>query len=89
MSRVHLGMKRPIRQFEKSYNDLLSLIKAIEDLPPTEGQKEFYIKRVEQVFNNALVQLNNIKNTQIEYLRRKYEDSRFIKQNSKQRRSAL
>ena len=32
MSRVHLGMKRPIRQFGNSYKELLELIDEIEYL---------------------------------------------------------
>lgn len=70
MGKAHLGMKRPIRQFEKSYNRLLALINAIEELPPTNEQKYFYIKRFKQEFNDTIVQLNNIKNTQIEYLKK-------------------
>ena len=34
MSRVHLGMKRPIRQFENSYKKLLELIDEIEKYHP-------------------------------------------------------
>ena len=70
MSRVHLGMKRPIRQFEKSYKELLELIDEIEKYPPDdELQKILYISRLKERFNDCLIQLNNIKNTQIEYLK--------------------
>ena len=69
MSRVHLGMKRPIRQFERNYNELLDLIFEIEERPPTnEKESQDYIDRLKLKFNYALIQLNNIKNTQIEYL---------------------
>lgn len=45
MSRVHLGMKRPIRQFEKSYKKLLELIEYFEREPiKLEEQKEIRIK---------------------------------------------
>ena len=70
MSRVHLGMKRPIRQFEKHYKELLELIDEIEKYPPDdELQKTLYISRLKERFNDTLIQLNNIKNTQIDYLK--------------------
>ena len=69
MGKVHLGMKRPIRQFEKHYNKLIELVNEIEMYPPNdELQKELYIIRIKNTFNDVLVQLNNIKNTQIMYL---------------------
>lgn len=69
MSRVHLGMKRPIRQFEKHYKKLLELIEEIEKYPPeSELEKSLYKARVKTNFNDCLIQLNNIKNTQIDYL---------------------
>ena len=71
MSRVHLGMKRPIRQFDKSYKELLELIEHFEKEPIIiEVQKEVRIKMLKQRFNDCLIQLNNIKNTQIELLER-------------------
>ena len=70
MSRVHLGMKRPIRQFENSYKKLLELIDEIEKYPPDdELQKTLYVSRLKEKFNDTLIQLNNIKNTQIDYLK--------------------
>lgn len=70
MSRVHLGMKRPIRQFENSYKKLLELIDEIEKYPPDdELQKILYVSRLKERFNDTLIQLNNIKNTQIDYLK--------------------
>ena len=70
MSRVHLGMKRPIRQFENSYEKLLELIDEIEKYPPDdELQKTLYVSRLKERFNDCLIQLNNIKNTQIDYLK--------------------
>ena len=74
MSRVHLGMKRPIRQFENSYKKLLELIDEIEKYPPDdELQKILYVSRLKERFNDCLIQLNNIKNTQIDYLKEKGE----------------
>ena len=74
MSRVHLGMKRPIRQFEKSYKKLLELIDEIEKYPPDdELQKALYVSRLKEKFNDTLIQLNNIKNTQIDYLKERGE----------------
>lgn len=71
MSRKHLGMKRPIRQFEKHYKELLELIDEIEKYPPDdELQKTLYISRLKERFNDTLIQFNNIKNTQIELLER-------------------
>ena len=70
MSRVHLGMKRPIRQFDKYYSKLLELIEEIEKYPPDdELQKTLYVSRLKARFNDTLIQLNNIKNTQIDYLK--------------------
>ena len=69
MSRVHLGMKRPIRQFEKSYEELKNAVNYLEDIKfETQEEKEYAIKRFKKLFNDCLIQLNNIKNTQIEYL---------------------
>lgn len=69
MSRVHLGMTRPIRQFGKYYMKLLELLEEIDKYPPDdELQKELYIARLKSTFNDALIQFNNIKNTQIDYL---------------------
>lgn len=74
MSRVHLGMKRPIRQFDKYYSKLLELIEEIEQFPPTNDlEKLLYISRLKDRFNDALIQLNNIKNTQIDYLKKRGE----------------
>ena len=74
MSRVHLGMKRPIRQFENSYKKLLELIDEIEKYQPDdELQKTLYVSRLKERFNDCLIQLNNIKNTQIDYLKERDE----------------
>lgn len=71
MSRVHLGMIRPIKQFVKYYTKLLNLIDEIETYPPEdELQKQLYISRLKLTFNDTLIQLNNVKNTQIELLNR-------------------
>lgn len=69
MSRIHLGMKRPIRQFDKHYIKLLNLIYEIDMYPPDDKlQKGLYISRLKSTFNDTLIQLNNIKNTQLELL---------------------
>jgi len=69
MSRVHLGMTRPIRKFGEHYRKLLLLIEEIEQFPPdNELEKQLYIARLKTTFNDALIQFNNIKNTQIDYL---------------------
>lgn len=75
MSRVHLGMKRPIRQFENSYKKLLELIDEIEKYQPyDELQKTLYVSRLKTTFNDTLIQLNNIKNTQLELLEKVESD---------------
>ena len=75
MSRVHLGMKRPIRQFENSYKKLLELIDEIEKYQPDdELQKTLYVSRLKERFNDCLIQLNNIKNTQLELLEKVESD---------------
>ena len=44
MSRVHLGMKRPIRQFEKSYEELKNAINYLENIKfETQEEKEYAI----------------------------------------------
>lgn len=74
MSRVHLGMKRPIRQFNKACQEMSEYIRAFEILPPLgDGAKEMAIKEWKECINNVIIQLNNIKNTQIEYLESKGE----------------
>ena len=74
MSRVHLGMKRPIRQFNNSYKKLLELIEYFERKPiEIEEQREVRIQMLKERFNDCLIQLNNIKNTQIDYLKEKGE----------------
>lgn len=71
MSKVHLGMVRPIKQFGKYYTELLNLIDEIEMYPPEdEIQKDLYVSRLKTTFNDTLIQLNNIKNTQLELLER-------------------
>lgn len=71
MSRVHLGMKRPIRKFDENYKKLIELVYEIDMYPPDdELQKELYIARLKSTFNDTLIQLNNIKNTKIELLNR-------------------
>lgn len=71
MSRAHLGLKRPIRQFDKSFEELLELLDYFESNPKTENeeQREVRIKMLKERFNNCLIQLNNIKNTEIQYIK--------------------
>lgn len=69
MSRKHLGMKRPVRQFNKAVNEMFDYVNAFNFLPPLgDGAKEQAIKEWKQVCNNVLIQFNNIRNTQIELL---------------------
>ena len=75
MSRKHLGMKRPIKQFVKHYTKLLNLIDEIEMYPPEdEIQKDLYVSRLKTTFNDTLIQLNNVKNTQLELLEQGSDD---------------
>lgn len=75
MSRVHLGMTRPIKQFGKYYTELLNLIDEIEQFPPTNDlEKLLYVSRLKTTFNDTLIQLNNIKNTQLELLEKGGEE---------------
>ena len=74
MSRKHLGMTRPIRQFNKACQEMSEYIQAFEVIPPLgNGAKEMAIKEWRECINNVVIQLNNIKNTQIELLV-KYEE---------------
>ena len=59
------------KQFGKYYTELLNLIDEIEMYPPEdEIQKDLYVSRLKTTFNDTLIQLNNIKNTQLELLER-------------------
>ena len=69
MSRKHLGMKRPIKQFDKAVDEMIDYINAFNFLPPRgNGAKELAIQEWKEVINNVVVQLNNVKNTQIKIL---------------------
>lgn len=69
MSRKHLGMKRPIREFNKSVDEMFEYINTFAFLPPRgDGAKELAIKEWKDVINDVVVQLNNIKNTQIDLI---------------------
>lgn len=71
MSRKHLGMTRPVRQFDKAVNEMIDYINAFNFLPPRgAGAKEHAINEWKEVINNVVIQLNNIKNTQIDLLMR-------------------
>ena len=69
MSRKHLGMKRPIKQFDKAVDEMIDYINAFSFLPPIgNGAKELAIQEWKEVINNVVVQLNNVKNMQIKIL---------------------
>lgn len=71
MSRKHLGMKRPIKQFYKSLEELFEYVATFEMMPPRgEGAKELAIQEWKDVCNNVIIQFNNIRNTQIELIER-------------------
>lgn len=74
MSRKHLDMKRPINQFNKACEEMGQYIEAFNFLPPMgDGAKELAIQEWKECINNVVIQLNNIKNTQIELLNRSEE----------------
>ena len=69
MSRKHLGMKRPIKQFDKAVDEMIEYINAFTFIPPRgDGAKEMAIQEWKQCINNVIIQINNIKNTQIDLL---------------------
>ena len=69
MSRKQLGMKRPIKQFDKAVDEMIDYINAFNFLPPRgNGAKELAIQEWKEVINNVVVQLNNVKNMQIKIL---------------------
>jgi len=71
MSRKHLGMKRPIKQFNKAVEDMEAYVQVFSFFPPRgDGAKEQAINEWKQCINNVIIQLNNIKNTQIDLILR-------------------
>ncbi len=71
MSKKHLGMKRPILQFNKAVQEMDEYITAFNYmLPRGDGAKECAIQEWKQVINDVIIQLNNIKNTQIDLIMR-------------------
>lgn len=69
MGKKHLGMSRPIKQFNKACEEMSAYIQAFSFLLPTgELAKEAAIKEWKDVINNVIIQLNNIKNAQIELI---------------------
>lgn len=69
MSRKHLGMKRPIKQFDKAVDEMIDYINAFNFLPPRGNDaKELAIQEWKKVINNVVIQLNNVKNMQIKIL---------------------
>ena len=71
MSRKHLGMTRPVREFDKAVNEMINYINAFNFLPPRgDGAKQHAINEWKEVINNVVIQLNNIKNTQIDIILR-------------------
>ena len=56
MSRKHLGMTRPVRQFDKAVNEMIDYINAFNFLPPRgDGAKEHAINEWKEVINNVLI----------------------------------
>lgn len=75
MSKKHLGMKRPILQFNKAVQEMDEYITAFNCiLPRGAGAKECAIQEWKQVINNVFIQLNNIKNAQIDLIMRGEEN---------------
>lgn len=75
MSRKHLGMKRPIKQFDKAVDEMIDYINAFNILPPRgDGAKELAIKEWKGIINNVVVQLNNVKNMQIKILNGEFDE---------------
>lgn len=71
MSRKKLGMKRPIKQFDKAVDEMIEYINAFTFLPPRgDGAKELAINEWKECINNVIIQINNIKNTQIDLILR-------------------
>lgn len=70
MGRKHLGMKRPIKQFNKACEEMSEYLKIFASFPPRgDGAKELAIQEWKTVINNVVIQLNNVKNMQIEILK--------------------
>ncbi|MCI9434753.1 MAG: hypothetical protein HFI86_05745 [Bacilli bacterium] len=77
MSRKQLGMKRPIKQFDKAVDEMIEYINAFNFMPPRgEGAKEQAINEWKQCINNVIIQINNIKNTQIDLILRGEENDK-------------
>lgn len=71
MSRKHLGIKRPIKQFDKAVDEIIEYINAFTFMPPRgDGAKEQAINEWKRCINNVIIQINNIKNTQIDLILR-------------------
>lgn len=71
MSRKHLGMKRPIRQFVKAVDEMFEYVQAFDFiLPRGEMAKEEAIREWKTAINKVIVQINNIRNTQIELIKK-------------------
>lgn len=75
MGRKHLGMKRPLKQFERSLDEMYEYISAFQFLPPRGcGARKMAIKEWKQVCNDVLIQFNNVRNAQIDLLERDEDD---------------
>lgn len=69
LSRKHLGMRRPVRKFYESVNEMIDYINAFNNLIPRgDGAKECAIQEWKGVINDVIIQLKNIKNTQIDLI---------------------
>ena len=72
-------MRRPVRRFNDACNEMMEYISAFSFLPPRgDGAKEQAIQEWKEVINDVVIQLNNIKNTQIDLLLRNDEDNEQI-----------
>ena len=70
MSRKHLGVKRAIRQFVKAVDEMFEYVQVFDAMPPRgDGAKEMAIKEWKTAINNVIIQINNIRNTQIDILK--------------------
>lgn len=68
-------MKRPVRKFYESVNEMIDYINAFNYLLPRgDGAKEQAINEWKSVINDVLIQLNNIKNTQIDLIQKGDKD---------------
>lgn len=69
MSKKRLGMNRAITQFNKACQEMGEYIEAFNYLPPRgDGAKAMAIQEWKECINDVVIQLNNIKNLQIQLI---------------------